>query len=407
MSEQVANQAEPPVEAQRHAIRFGEFLAALDAIPAEKLATALKASKQLGIPLGRTLVVRRLLSNDDLGRLLEFHGLYRRGLCEFDQIRDAFVICHKNGLNVKEALDAIGCDTHEIESVRLGELLLAAEIIDVETLSNALSLQDLCGLPLGRVLSMHANVAQEIVDAALNYQTSIRQKEISYAEAVDKLKLMPLYLPPTNMRPTIDLELRDLLVAGKVCSDNDLQLAMNFAIANNLPLEKVLANFEWFNPAFLSATIGLRKLIQSGYITAHEAVSFLLNCDLSKKGKQTGEDEGVRALNLHKFLLASGYLTPDSIMEITKMISSRKVEFGEIIGMPIEKDTSDEALAKLLIHCFSSDQKLANVLIKMCSYDETVISHARNLVDLLTIGGARLEQALLSFAAVQRDLQTG
>ncbi|HMO24458.1 MAG TPA: hypothetical protein PKC98_26135, partial [Candidatus Melainabacteria bacterium] len=143
---------------KRQSIRFGEFLAALDALDTEDLANALFSSQEIGIPLGRTLVVRGLLTNEDLGKLLEFHGLYRRGLVDFDQIREAFSIAKRNSLNVKEALEALGCSVDEIESVRLGELLLAAGITDVEQLNSALSLQELCGLPLGRVLCIHMNV---------------------------------------------------------------------------------------------------------------------------------------------------------------------------------------------------------------------------------------------------------
>ena len=94
---------------KRQAIRFGEFLAALDALDTEELANALFSSQEIGIPLGRTLVVRGLLTNEDLGRLLEFHGLYRRGLCDFSQIKEAFSVAKKNNFNVKDALEAIGC----------------------------------------------------------------------------------------------------------------------------------------------------------------------------------------------------------------------------------------------------------------------------------------------------------
>ena len=116
---------------KRQSIRFGEFLAALDALDTEELANALFSSQEIGIPLGRTLVVRGMLTNEDLGKLLEFHGLYRRGLCDFGQIKQAFSVAKKNSLNVKEALESIGCPVDEIESVRLGELLLAAGVTDV------------------------------------------------------------------------------------------------------------------------------------------------------------------------------------------------------------------------------------------------------------------------------------
>ncbi|MDZ4838133.1 MAG: hypothetical protein SGJ27_30490 [Candidatus Melainabacteria bacterium] len=396
-----AQNSQPVADPLRHGIRFGEFLAALDALQPEDLAGALMASKQLGIPLGRTLVVRRLVSNEDLGRLLEFHGLYRRNLCDFDQVREAFNLSKVQGLNVKEALGAIGLAVDEIESVRLGELLLAAQLVDVNQLNNALSLQNLCGLPLGRVLCIHFNFPPEIIDAALNFQTSIRQKTLSYVDAVDQLKIMPLELNSPAMKLAIELDFRDLLIAGKVCSESDVQTATNFALANNLPLEQVLAGFTWIDPALVSATLGLSKLVDGGYITGYEAVNFLTNTDLSKK--KSGDD-GSENLNLHKFLLACGFLTPQDIKEIARLIVSRKKEFGEIVGRTIDDTTPKDELQNLVFQTFSSDALLAALLSKMFGSDELVIAHARNLVDLLSINGASVEQAILSFAAIRRDV---
>jgi hypothetical protein len=401
LTEEAAN-SEPSVDTQRHGIRFGEFLAALDALQPEDLAGALMASKQLGIPLGRTLVVRRLISNEDLGRLLEFHGLYRRNLCDFEHIREAFNLSKVQGLNVKESLAAIGLSVEEIESVRLGELLLAAQLVDVNQLNNALGLQDLCGLPLGRVLCIHFSFPSQIIDAALNFQTGIRQKTMTYVDAVDQLKIMPLSIDSGAIKPNLELDFRDLLIAGKVCSESDVQTATNFALANNLPLEQVLAGFTWIDPALVSATLGLSKLVDGGYITGHEAVGFLVNTDLTKK-KSTDDNEREN-LNLHKFLLACGFLTPQDIKEIARLIVTRKNEFGEIIGRTINDTTPKDELQNLVFQAFSSDAVLAALLSKMFGSDELVIAHARNLVDLLSINGASVEQAILSFAAIRRDV---
>ncbi|MBZ0185298.1 MAG: hypothetical protein K8F91_03525 [Candidatus Obscuribacterales bacterium] len=394
------------VVAERQGVRFGEFLAALEALTPEALANALFASKEIGIPLGRTLVVRGLLSSEDLGKLLELHGLYRRGLCDFHEIRDAFSISKKLNCSIIQALRNLGCSVEGPESVRLGELLLAAELIDANQLNKALSLQDLCGLPLGRVLCIHFNVAKEIVDAALEHQRNIRQTTISYMDAVDKLKLIPFTLPASALKPLIELDLRDLLVAGKVCSDGDLQPAINFAVANNLPLEQVLCSFDWIDQTLLSATLGLSMLIEHGYISAHEAVAFLLNTDsekLKEQAPQASEAETDK-LNLHKFLLACGFLAPQDIKELTRIMVTRAVEFGELIDIPIDANTPRDDLKKLILKCFDTDTWLAKVLVNMFGSDDLVITHARNLVALVSIGGASFEQALLSFHAIREDV---
>ena len=57
-----------------------------------------------------------------------------------------------------------------------------------------------------------------------------------------------------------------------------------------------------------------------------------------------------------------------------------------------------------MLNCFESDTQFAEVLIKMFGADDLVITHARNMVDLVKIGGASLEQAILSFASLRRDV---
>ncbi|MBK9143075.1 MAG: hypothetical protein IPM23_11300 [Candidatus Melainabacteria bacterium] len=394
------------IVAERQGVRFGEFLAALDALPAEDLANALFASKEIGIPLGRTLVVRGLISNDDLGKLLELHGLYRRGLCDFQEIRNAFSLSKTQGTNINTALKNLGCPVEEVESVRLGELLLASGLIDATQLNKALSLQELCGLPLGRVLCIHFNMPAEIIDTALDYQKGIRQNVITYLDSVDKLKLLPLTLPPASVKPLIELDLRDLLVAGKVCSDGDLQPAINFAVANNLPLEQVLCSFDWIDQTLLSATLGLSMLIEHGYLSAHEAVAFLLKAGENKsdRKKKTIGDDDEGGLNLHKFLLACGFLSPDNVKDLTRLMVTRASEFGTIIDVPIDGNTPKSELKRLILESFERDTWFAAVLVGMFDCDDLVITHARNLVDLVNIGGATLEQALLSFASIRQDV---
>lgn len=394
------------VGGERQGIKFGEFLAGLGALDPEELVAALLASKELGVPIGRTLVVRRLVSNEDLGLLLEFHGLYRRGLCEFADIESAFHLCKENGWNVSQSLNSLGLPVEPIDSVRLGELLLAAELIEAGQLNDALSLQQLCGLPLGRILCLHHNVPSEIIDAALGFQQSIRQKTVNYIDAVDKLKIMPLALPPSAMKNIVELDLRDLLIASGIVSEGALLSAINFSVANNMLLEKVLVTLN-IDQALISAAAGLSKLTKHGYLPAHQAVEFLQNLKDSGPAPNVkpavGEDG--EPLTLHRFLTTCAFLTPNNIRDLIKILMARGEEFIKVIDTPI-RPSSKEDLEELVMNCFRNDEQLAAVLIDMIGCEEPVINHAKNLVNLVSIGGATLEQALLSFASIRKDVAT-
>jgi len=402
--------AEPDIDNARE-VRIGDFLCVLDVLPSDKLNAALKASREVGLPLGRTLVVRGLLTDDDLSMLLELHGLFRRGSVELYQVQEAFSMAKRRGWHIREALAAHGCAADDLESVRLGELLVTAELIDAAQLQEALSLQKLCGLPLGRVLCIDLKIPEQIVDTALACQTDVRMNGMRFGDAVDKLKLMPLMVTPELMRPVIHLELQDLLVAGRICDESDLKPAISFARANHVPLEEVLAGFDWINTSMVDAALALSKLIDRGYVTAQEAIAFLSSVqervdalEESRDTWATDLDESEAPLNLYRFLLASGFLTPDKIRDLTKQMIARPDDFGKLVDLELDRSTTRNELRDIIIKTYANDEKLSRVLIDLSRVDQGLVTHARSLVSLVLLKGSSLERALLSFARMRREV---
>lgn len=393
-------------------IRLGEFIASLDVLPFSKLKAALKISRDFGLPLGRTLVVRGLLTNEELSTLLELHSIFKRGTVEFHHIVDAYGMSRRRGWQVREALSALGCAVDELETVRLGQLLVDAELVDEPDLEEALSLQRLCGLPLGRVLSIDARVDERIVGHALSYQNSIRNEGMRYESAVDKLKMLPFLIQTDSLKPVIKLNLRELLIGGRICDESDLRPAVNFADANNLPLEKVLYGYDWLDPRLVSATVALSRLVDRGYISAQDAMEFLTGAlsedrirrldAVSAKSPELRLIEG--DLNLYKFLIAAGFLNPDRIRNLTKEMVNREYDFGQLIGRTLDRTSSKNDLKAAVFECFATDAMLAPVLIKLGGVPEPLVEHAQNLVNLVNFGGASLEQCLLSFAWSRKEL---
>ena len=396
-------------------IRIGEFIAALDVLPPDKLKPALKVSQELGLPLGRTLVVRGLLSNEEVNSLLELHGMFKRGSVDFNSVAEAYDMSKRRGWHVREALSALGCAVDEVESVRLGELLLAAELLEEENLNHALNLQSYCGLPLGRVLCIDSKVPEKIVLSALEYQANVRTNTMNYEDAVDKLKMMPFLMNSDSIRPVIEMDIKDLLVGGRICDESDLVPAQSFAKANNLPLEKALFRYQWVDVRLISAAVALSKLIGRGYISAQEGIEFLagvkegssleqarINADRSPELKIIEGD-----LNLYKFLIASGFLTPSRIRQLTKEMISKETDFGKLVGVDLDKNSSRQEVREAIFQCFATDTMLIKVLVEFGDMHEDLANHARNLVDLIVLGGATVEQSLLSFAWYCKELDAG
>lgn len=100
-----------------------------------------------------------------------------------DQARRAL-----EGLALEEALKESGFVREEGETAKLGELLVAAELITPEELNEFLKVGEKDQIPLGRVLVQSRTIPRSIITLALNLQTSLRRKEIHLEVAIDQLK---------------------------------------------------------------------------------------------------------------------------------------------------------------------------------------------------------------------------
>lgn len=406
MEDQSKQATKPKKRRKLSEIRLGEFLAALNVLPPTKLKAALKISQKLGLPIGRTLVVRGLLSNETLATLLDLHVLFKRGKLDFNEVSEAYEMTEREGWHVRDSLRALNIVVDEVETVRLGELLVASDIIDKKKLDDSLTLQSMCGLPLGKILTIDSSVAQEIIDAALDYQQKIRTNAIPYEEVVDKLKMMPFLLNTDSIRPVINLNLKDLLLGSKICDDAELAPALSYAKANKKSLETVLFKYEFMDMRLVSAAVALSKLVERGYISAQDAMQFLSGVksgdSLRQARKNTEKSPELRImegdLNLYNFLIAAGYINSERIRELTKEMINQATKFGELVDKPIDSNTPRKEVKQSIMECFATDAMLAPVLVEIGGMNEAVIGHARNLVDLVVIGGATVEQVLLSFA---------
>jgi hypothetical protein len=100
-----------------------------------------------------------------------------------DQARRAL-----EGLALEEALKESGFIRQEGETAKLGEILVAAELLKVEELNEFLRVGEKDELPLGRVLVQSRTIPRSIIILALNLQTALRRKEIHLEVAIDQLK---------------------------------------------------------------------------------------------------------------------------------------------------------------------------------------------------------------------------
>src|SRR5690606_22543793 len=81
-----------------------------------------------------------------------------------------------------------GFDLGMSETAMLGDLLSESDVVDQNAVDDALALQSLCGMPIGRILYVDSRVPPYIMFLALELQREIRRSRRSVKSAVDILR---------------------------------------------------------------------------------------------------------------------------------------------------------------------------------------------------------------------------
>lgn len=403
-------------------IRIGEFFGLLEVVSPHTLDETLRVAQELELPVGRVTVLRGLITNNELANLIQLHGLVRSKIISLEEAREAFYIARRENWPIRDALVALGCPIEDGTMVRIGELLIEADRIDEQDLEMALSLQGLCGLPLGRILTIDARVPEIVVNEALHLQSAIRDRRSSVNDAVSKLRRMRVSNDDLLGRKQLlfnrhtaeaatepPLTLRHLLLACELATDEDLDPAEHFAETNGFALEDVLRGFDWIDRGILSAASGLVGFARDGYITSEEAIRMLKALKsptdtLDMLPILSAAAGTSREMTLYQFLVTSGFLTPDGIRSIIRTLMSDSQLFEEVLGVP-RRSFSDKAQVKrAIIKSLLDSDNLEKSLTSVQQADRRLISYSRDLLSLISYGVISVDQAILSFTRLRYDM---
>lgn len=169
-------------------IRIGELLVEAGVIGKEKLHQRLAVARQLGLPLGQILVQSRDLGKEQFLAALQVQSLLLECLITVEQAARAVAFICLEGQELNVALSKVGFLETQTLAYRLGDLLLAAEVISEDDLTFALLTSGEIAIPLGHALIQTGVVVPDVVAAALTAQKQIRNKSVSPEEAIASLR---------------------------------------------------------------------------------------------------------------------------------------------------------------------------------------------------------------------------
>lgn len=301
--------------------KLGELLQNSNVVEEDKLKVALRACSSSGIPLGRVLVLLDTLPESSVRQALQVQTDLRMGHCEIDESLDKLKHLQRTEVSRPILQPKKGSDQQN-NRIKLGELLLMAEIAKISEIESAVDMATANEKLMGEVLVEFGWVDDQMLQVCLKVQQLVWSDQLSIAKATDILRLvnsrectleqaMNRYsLGPTDFQKRLTLydflrlsgymtrdRMRDLVQTildkseltalvmkharglGQV-KEGILKEAIKQGVADNALLEDLILKTYRDDAAMLQNAITLHNRVRDGKIRVdHALVSLALKCE--------------------------------------------------------------------------------------------------------------------------------
>jgi tetratricopeptide (TPR) repeat protein len=290
--------------------KLGQLLFDAELVTLEQLSLAMQRSLTTGLPLGRMLVLEKVLSDQLLTTALEIQV----------KLRDEMLTRGEAIKALREAAGLPALQTHigqrdnkfiyqqpRKRGIRLGEMMVLAGLLTDTDVMNALEWGLVNNQPIGHVFVRKGLVKQDIIDAALALQRLVDENKLeaipaceclgkvaasgmSVEEAVKEAQAADdEQLPPV-------LSYRNLLTLSRVVSDEDIEAAFDLASMGPQIMGKILAVTGCMDAPTLRATLKAHLLLSKGVMTQDDAVASLDYCLHQRPDKDVDYDVALNEL---------------------------------------------------------------------------------------------------------------
>jgi len=170
-------------------------------------------------------------------------------------------------------------------AVKLGELLIRSGILTSQQLLDSIELAKQTGTPIGRMLVMCGMVSENVLHAAVQIQSILRETQMDIDSAIDLLKLVQKEDIPLEdamvktgqqiepRKPTV--KLGELLVEGGFLLPDELEKFLADSADAGLPLGRIILLYGTISKESLSACLTAQVLVRDGKVSREQAIKAL------------------------------------------------------------------------------------------------------------------------------------
>jgi len=232
--------------------------------------------------------------------------------------------------------------------LRIGELLIEAQILRARELSDAIKIAKITNLPIGRILVMSSFVSEDAFQSAVKAQSLVRDSilplktaiqalsrtsrhECTFEEALNDLGWAAAADARTN-------KLGELLLECSMITKEQFEKAMQTSQDTSLPLGRVLVSLACVSDESLATALNTQVLIRDGKITREQGLAGLqsayqrrqpVELTLSEKGFYRGPNKP--SIRLGELFVLAGLLNPTDVMNNLEIALTSGKPLGETL----------------------------------------------------------------------------
>jgi hypothetical protein len=343
---------------QTNSIKFGDLLVRLSLIKETDLVDSLKVAPQFGLPLGRTLVLSGLLSENELQLAIEVQTLVNHKGYSLESARKAAQMVRVDGISPTEALTKTGVEG-TIDKTTLGSLLLEAGAITPQQLTDAQKVGYETGIRLGRALVLHGVISHNLLTKALDLQSMIRQRKLSPQQTIDLLvaevskasgSSLAMNLEAHSLKPAPakkQVRFGEFLVLCGLATEAEILNAMELSLNKQRSLGEAIVDLGLISRKIFDKAFVLHEEVCAGTVALGDATDELVfggAASLTSKGADGSHNPVV----LGELLKITGLVNDSDIMEAIELSN----KYPSLIGkMLVVSGAIDEATLIASLRC--------------------------------------------------------
>ncbi len=272
--------------------KLGELLIDSGLLTKENLDSGLAQAKLAGLPLGRILVTYGIISEQLISAALNAQILVRDSKISRDQALQGLRACRERQISLEDSLKESGLNIPTQETIRLGELLVMANILTENNMMTVVEVGLLEEKPIGKVLIEKNYLTDDLLQSALSIQKYVAERKLARADAGTVLtyvakQSMSLDAAMAQLQPaprTIpqNLPLYQFLQLGGVITAKDIEEALKQGSKDTELMGRMLLLINAVDTTLLDSSVYLNEMIANGTLKVEQAMLALGICHVRK-----------------------------------------------------------------------------------------------------------------------------